>query len=265
MSSKVLTPHQACCAKFLSEFHFSITYRPGHLSTLPDALSHWDNIYPERGEDFISNNPMNFQKLIKQDEVQNSRFFAVKVKCFSNLIELIQNMLWQDSQYRSILQELGKGKSFQDYSLNTSSQPLLFKELVVVPNDPTIQLSIFQKNHYSPLAGHCGQEKTLRLVKQDFHWSCMTQYIKNYVSSCQLCTRNKNIHHKKFGFLKPLPIPNGPCIRLSMDFITQLPLSNSFKAILVIVDRFSKMEFFIPKMSSITSLDLAHSFINSIF
>ncbi|MBW0567022.1 hypothetical protein O181_106737 [Austropuccinia psidii MF-1] len=29
MSSKVLTRHQACWAEFLSEFHFSITYRPG--------------------------------------------------------------------------------------------------------------------------------------------------------------------------------------------------------------------------------------------
>ncbi|MBW0576345.1 hypothetical protein O181_116060, partial [Austropuccinia psidii MF-1] len=93
----------------------------------------------------------------------------------------------------------------------------------------------------------------------------MTPFIKDYVSSCQTCSRNKNIHHKKFGFLKPLPIPNGPWICLSMDLITQLPLSNSFDSILVIVDRFSKMAVFIPTMSSITSLDLAHSFIKNIF
>ncbi|MBW0580188.1 hypothetical protein O181_119903 [Austropuccinia psidii MF-1] len=93
----------------------------------------------------------------------------------------------------------------------------------------------------------------------------MTQFIKEYVSSCQQCSRNKNIHHKKFGLLIPLPIPNGPWICLSMDFITQLPLSNSFDSILVIVDRFSKMAFSIPTMSSITSLDLAHLFIKNIF
>ncbi|MBW0574005.1 hypothetical protein O181_113720 [Austropuccinia psidii MF-1] len=52
---------------------------------------------------------------------------------------------------------------------------------------------------------------------------------------------------------------------LSMDFITQLPLSNSFDSILVIVDRFSKMAVFIPTMSSITSLYLAHLFIKNIF
>ncbi|MBW0487005.1 hypothetical protein O181_026720 [Austropuccinia psidii MF-1] len=239
ISSKVLTRHQACWAEFLSEFHFSITYCPGHLATLPDTLSCWENFYPERREDFISNNPMNLQHLIKQDVFQPARYFAVKVGYFSNLIDSIQKALWQDSQYRSILQELGKGKSVQDYSLDSSSQLLLFKDWVVVPNDSTIQLSILQKRHDSPLAGHPGPEKTLKLVKRDFHWSGMTQFIKDYVSSCQQCSRNKNIHHKKFGFLKPLPIPN--------------------------VDRFSKMAVFISTMSSITSLDLAHLFIKNIF
>ncbi|MBW0551942.1 hypothetical protein O181_091657 [Austropuccinia psidii MF-1] len=44
ISSKILTLCQACWAKFLSEFHFSITYFPGCLSTLPDALSCHDNV-----------------------------------------------------------------------------------------------------------------------------------------------------------------------------------------------------------------------------
>ncbi|MBW0487001.1 hypothetical protein O181_026716 [Austropuccinia psidii MF-1] len=49
MSSKVLTFCQARWAEFLYSFHFSITYCPGRLPTLPDALSHWDDVYPERG------------------------------------------------------------------------------------------------------------------------------------------------------------------------------------------------------------------------
>ncbi|MBW0543394.1 hypothetical protein O181_083109 [Austropuccinia psidii MF-1] len=157
MSSKILTCRQARWAEFLSEFHFSITYHPGCLATIPDALSCQDNIYPKRGEDFISKHPMNYQQRIKQDEIQASEFFAVKVDSFSNLIESIQNKLWQDSQYRSILQDLGKGSSVEDYSLDSSSQLLLFKDWVVVPNDPTIKHSILQKWHDCPLARHPGQ------------------------------------------------------------------------------------------------------------
>ncbi|MBW0525646.1 hypothetical protein O181_065361 [Austropuccinia psidii MF-1] len=174
--------------------------------TLPDALSCWDNIYPERGEDLISKDPMTFQQLIKQDEVQPSRYFAVKVESFSNFIDSIQKALWQYYQYRSIIQELGKGKSIQDHSLDSSSQLLLFKDWVVVPNDPTIQLSILQKCHDSPLAGNPGQEKTLKLVN----------------------------------------------VRETRIFTTRM-------------DRFSKMAIFIPTMSSITSLDLAHLFIKNSF
>ncbi|MBW0584205.1 hypothetical protein O181_123920 [Austropuccinia psidii MF-1] len=147
VSSKILPCHEAHWAEFLSEFHFSITYHPGRLATLPDALSCQDNVYPEKGEDFISTNPMNYQKVIKQVEIPDSKLFAFKVEALSNLIESIQKALWQDSQYRNILQDLGKGKSVQDYSLNSSSQLFLFKDRVVVPNDPTIQLSILQKRH----------------------------------------------------------------------------------------------------------------------
>ncbi|MBW0553400.1 hypothetical protein O181_093115 [Austropuccinia psidii MF-1] len=38
MSFKVLTCFQAHWAIFLSEFHFTISYHPGKLATLPDAL-----------------------------------------------------------------------------------------------------------------------------------------------------------------------------------------------------------------------------------
>ncbi|MBW0562106.1 hypothetical protein O181_101821, partial [Austropuccinia psidii MF-1] len=157
MSSNILTHRQAFWAEFLSEFHFSITYCPGRLAPLPDKLSRWDDILPESGEDFISKNPINFQRIIKKDKIQASKFFAVEVESFSSFIDSIQKELWQYSQYRSNLQDLGKGKSVQDYSLDSSSQLLLFKDWAVAPNDPTIQLSILQKRNEYPLAGHPGQ------------------------------------------------------------------------------------------------------------
>ncbi|MBW0523525.1 hypothetical protein O181_063240 [Austropuccinia psidii MF-1] len=159
MSPKVLTCCQACWTEFLSEFYFSITYHQGHLAILLDALSNWDDVYPEREEDFISKNPINFHHIIKQDEVQPSRFFAVKVDCVSSLSYSIQKKLWKDSQYISILQKLGNGKSVQDYSLDSSAQLLLFKDLVVVPNYPKIQLIILQKHHDSALAAHPGERR----------------------------------------------------------------------------------------------------------
>ncbi|MBW0581821.1 hypothetical protein O181_121536 [Austropuccinia psidii MF-1] len=265
MSFKVLTHHQAHWAEFFCEFHFTLTYRPGCLAISPDALSCWDNVYPERGVDLISKNTQAFNQVIKQDGIQESRFFSIKVKIFSDLAEQIQKEVCQDKDYKKILKQLARGESVSDYSLEPQSKLFLFKDRVVIPRNEEIQLNILQKHHDSPLACHPGQEKTLKLIKKDIFWAGMNQFIKDYVTSCQPCLRNQNIHHKKFGLLKPLQIPYGPWNSLSMDLITQFPLSNNFDSILVVVDRFSKMAIFIPMCGTITSLDLAQIFINHVF
>ncbi|MBW0472292.1 hypothetical protein O181_012007 [Austropuccinia psidii MF-1] len=180
---------------------------------------------------------------------------------FSELIEQIQKEVWQEKDYREVLKKLARDESVSYYSLEPQAKLLLFKDRVLIPRNAENQHNILQKCHDSPLAGHPGQEKTLKLIKRDFYWAGMNQFIKDYVSSCQQCSINKNIHQKKFGLLKPLQIPSGPCNYLSMDFITQFPLSNNFDSILVVVDRFSKMEIFIPAYGTITSVDLAQIFI----
>jgi hypothetical protein len=53
-------------------------------------------------------------------------------------------------------------------------------------------------------------------------------------------------HHRLFGLLQPLPTPDGPWKSISLDFITDLPPSEGFGAILTVVDRFTKMTHFIP-------------------
>ncbi|MBW0569464.1 hypothetical protein O181_109179 [Austropuccinia psidii MF-1] len=110
MSSKVLTCCQARWAEFLSEFHFTITYHPGRLATLPDALSRWDDMYPEKGVDFISKNPQKFHQVIKQDGIQESRLFSIKVEVFSDLVDKIQKEVWQDKDYKEILKQLARGE-----------------------------------------------------------------------------------------------------------------------------------------------------------
>ncbi|MBW0493633.1 hypothetical protein O181_033348 [Austropuccinia psidii MF-1] len=156
MSSKALTCFQAWWAEFLSEFHFFITYCPCILVTLPDALSHWDNMYPDRGVDFISKNPQNFHQVLKKNEIQELRFFSIKVEVFSDLVDQIQKEVWQDKDYKEILKHLARGESFSYYSLEPQAKLLLFKDRV---------------------------EKTLNLIKRDFHWARMNQIIKDYVSS----------------------------------------------------------------------------------
>ncbi|KNZ47040.1 transposon Tf2-11 polyprotein type 1, partial [Puccinia sorghi] len=60
---------------------------------------------------------------------------------------------------------------------------LLYKEKIVVPNNPSLKLSILESRHDSPLAGHFGQEKTYSLISRDFSWPGMTRDVKDYVNS----------------------------------------------------------------------------------
>ncbi|MBW0500983.1 hypothetical protein O181_040698 [Austropuccinia psidii MF-1] len=105
MSSKVLTCRQACWAEFLSELHSFTTYCPGRLATLPDALSCWDDVTPERGVDFISKNAHNFHQIPKKNEIKESICFPIKVEFLSDLVHQIQKAVWQDKDYKEILKK----------------------------------------------------------------------------------------------------------------------------------------------------------------
>jgi len=50
-----------------------------------------------------------------------------------------------------------------------------------------------------------------------------------------------------------------------MDFIVGLPESKSYNAILVIVDRFSKMAHFIPTTNEVNASETADLFLNNIY
>ena len=64
----------------------------------------------------------------------------------------------------------------------------------------------------------------------------MQKFIQDYCKSCTNCHRSKSTQHKPYGMLKQLPIPKKPWNSISMDFIEQLPSSDGYMSILVIVD-----------------------------
>ena len=70
--------------------------------------------------------------------------------------------------------------------------------------------------------------------------------------------------HKPFGPLQPLPIPQRPWSSISMDHIVELPLSNGYDSILVVVCRLTKMVHFIPCLSTDTAADFAKHFVDNI-
>jgi hypothetical protein len=55
-----------------------------------------------------------------------------------------------------------------------------------------------------------------------------------------------------------------PWSSISMDFITDLPSSKAFNSIFVVVDRLTKMAYFMPCNKTVTSVETARLFMNNI-
>ncbi|CAM6088237.1 unnamed protein product [Calypogeia fissa] len=65
--------------------------------------------------------------------------------------------------------------------------------------------------------------------------------------------------------LKPLPMPVAPWEFISMDFIQGLPVAYGYDAILTIVDRFSKMTYFLPTRKTVSAREVANMVFKSVF
>jgi len=141
---------------------------------------------------------------------------------------------------------------------------LLLNERLYVPDHDDLQLRVLWYKHDHPLTGHYGQNKTLELIRRDYAWPGMRDFIKDYCNSCTVCGRIKPHQHKPYGLLKPLPIPKRLWDSISMDLIEQLPASAGHTAILV-VDRLSKQGIFIPTHDTLTAVQLAGLFVLHVF
>lgn len=74
----------------------------------------------------------------------------------------------------------------------------------------------------------------------------MYQYVEQWTQNCHTCRRIKPSREARQGILRPLPVPERSWQDISMDFVTHLPPSRGYDAILVVVDRLTKMKHFIP-------------------
>jgi len=93
----------------------------------------------------------------------------------------------------------------------------------------------------------------------------MRETIKQYVKSCDICQRTKVARHAPYGLMMPNEAPDQPWKSISMDFITDLPLSEGANAILIVIDRLTKMAHFIPCTKDMDARQFQETFIREIF
>jgi len=116
-----------------------------------------------------------------------------------------------------------------------------------------------EEMHASPMYGHAGTTKTKKQV-QLFWWPNLLKDVTEYVKHCPSC-QVKSSTQKPAGLLKPLPIPEHTWEVVTMDFIKT---NNGHTALLVVVDKLSKMTHLIPTTVQVTGEKTARLYVNHV-
>ena len=85
--------------------------------------------------------------------------------------------------------------------------------------------------------------------------------IIRFCKSCDVCQKTKTSNFTRFGMLIPNPIPARPYQSISMDFVVNLPWSEGYNAIYVVVDRLTKHASFIPTTTGLDAEGFALLFV----
>jgi hypothetical protein len=129
-----------------------------------------------------------------------------------------------------------------------------------------LQSKVISHFHDNPEAGHFGAHTTAQLVSRVFHWATMDATIGNYVAGFRPCHGIRLQGHAHHGLKWPLSPRSRPWEVVAMDFVTDVPKSTAsgYIGILVIVNRLTKMETYLPSRKDMGSLELALMFFDHV-
>ena len=130
---------------------------------------------------------------------------------------------------------------------------------LVVPNVVQLREAIFRLAH--DVLGHFGPDKSYEALRGSFYWPNMRRDLQqSYVPGCMPCQRNKSSTHRPIGPLHPLPVPDGRCSSVAMDFIGPLPLDEGYDSLLTMTDRMGSDIQIVPTTVNLTAESLAEIF-----
>ncbi|GJP55497.1 hypothetical protein CLOM_g14448 [Closterium sp. NIES-68] len=133
-----------------------------------------------------------------------------------------------------------------------------------VPTYRTLRELLIQEAHESNFWGHYGIDKTAKLLSRNYYKPELPTDVQLYVTSCATCQCMKPSRLRHAGSLQPLEPPNRPWQQVTKDFVTGVPAGPSGNdAILVVVDRLTKMAHFAACKTTITAEQTAKLFLTA--
>ncbi|KAL5512852.1 hypothetical protein ACEPAH_3250 [Sanghuangporus vaninii] len=209
----------------LAEFDFTLVHKPGKTLGKADLLSRRADY--DKGEH--DNEDVTF---IKSDWLVRAMIETSRDALMERIREAQKEMTEEDEPSGLVMRDGVQSKEVMVKVSTTSSKKFWN---IFVPT--SVREVVMKECHDSMLAGHPGANKTVSIALR--------------------VTRARVLHPNK--------VPEAPWQIVTVDLIGELPESNGFNAICVVVDRFSKQIHAIPTTTKLTAEGMARIYRDQVF
>ncbi|KAJ9534125.1 hypothetical protein QJQ45_002118 [Haematococcus lacustris] len=247
---------QARWMEVLQDYNCHIDHIPGKHNVVADALS-------RRPDYQVYTQTLELHSLTRGIQAQG---IESRVSIAPHVLQQISDTAPADAEYQRYHAAALAGKPRQfiirDNLLYHTGRGSVKLYIPVGP----LRTDLLCEAHDIPISGHLGRDKTYARLSRFYFWPRMAASVHDYVRTCLACQRNKSNTQRPIGLLQSLPVPQHRWEHVSLDLITQLPVTTSgHDAIVVFVDKLTKMIHAIPTTTSVTASTLARIFFDHVF
>ncbi|KAG8503234.1 hypothetical protein CXB51_001062 [Gossypium anomalum] len=248
LAAKELSLRQCRWVELLKDYDCSIEYHPGKANVVADALS----------RRVVTDLRALFARLSLYDD--GSLLAELQIR--PSWTEQVREKQLKDDSLALRFQQVRNGES-EDFGLNTEGV-LCFRGRVCISKDSELRQSILKEAHGGLCAMHPGGNKLYRDLREVYWWPGLKREVTEFVGKCLTCQQVKAEHQLPSGLLQPVKIPLWKWERVTMDFLSGLPLTPTKKdSVWVVVDRLTKSAHFIPVRTDYSLQKLAKLYVTS--
>ena len=142
------------------------------------------------------------------------------------------------------------------------------QERLYISSDEAIRAELLKHHHDNVLAEHFDIEWIQELLSCKYYWYELSEDVKKYVFSYDMCQKVKVSRHHSYSNMQSLLHLTDSWKEIIMNMIISLLLSkcedNIYDAILVMIDHYTKMTRYLFTINKLTAVELTDMFFKHI-